>query len=200
MKQSNHLKGKTQQEKLDYLNALQYSIVLKKKGDNFSLIIPELSLVVLNENLDKAYSELHEQKQKLFMNMLECEAEDEIQTPKKGLYTQDTFHQLKLFVYKLLIICVLGGITLTVSGALLVNKVSNISFTHILTEGGLSMFREFEKFEKRFFDVSEVVKQKRIKKFQGFVESLKPYTQELQPLFLPSPYEGNSKDKEDYNK
>ena len=50
MKQSNHIEGKTQQEKLDYLNALQYSIVLKKKKDKFSLIIPELSLVVLNEN------------------------------------------------------------------------------------------------------------------------------------------------------
>ena len=42
MKQSNHFERKNQQEILDYLNALQYSIVLKKKEDKFSLIIPEV--------------------------------------------------------------------------------------------------------------------------------------------------------------
>ncbi len=194
MKQSNHIEGKTQQEKLDYLNALQYSIVLKKKEDKYSLIIPELSLVVLNEKLDKAYSELYEQKQKLFTNMLDCEAEDEIQPPKKSRDFQDTIRQLKLFVYKLIIICVLGGITLTVSGALLVNKMSQISVVQILTKGGSSLLSAVE---NKFSNASEELKQKRIKKFQGFVESLKPYTQELQPLFLPPSSQGNGKDKED---
>ena len=126
--------------------------------------------------------------------MLDCEAEDEIQPPKKSHDFQDTIRQLKLFVYKLLIICVLGGITLTVSGALLVNKMSQISVVQILTKGGSSLLSAVE---TKFSNASEELKQKRIKKFQGFVESLKPYTQELQPLFLPPSYEGNGKDKED---
>ena len=99
MKQSKNIEGKNKQEKLDCLNALQYQIKLEKKGEKFSLIIPELSIVVLNEDLDRAYSELFEEKQKFFSNIIDSELEDEIQRPKKSENYNDTLHQIKLFFY-----------------------------------------------------------------------------------------------------
>jgi len=186
MKQSNNVEGKNKQEKLDYLNALQYSIILKKKGEKFSLIIPELSLVVLNENLDRAYSELFEEKQKLFSNILDSELEDEIQRPKRSMYYHDTLRQLKLFIYKLLIICTLGGLALTISGTVIVNKISRISVPQILSKGGATMLSGLD---SKLSDATEEVKQGRIKKVQSFVESLLPYSQIFQTLFVPSPCE-----------
>ena len=125
--------------------------------------------------------------------MLDCEAEDEIQPPKKIRDFHDTFRQLKLFVYKFLIICVLGGMSLTISGAVLLNKMSRISVPQILTKGGSSLLSSLE---TKFSNASEELKQKRINIFLRFVESIKPYIQGLHPLFLPPSCEGNDKDED----
>ena len=57
IRKKNPFIDKTQQEKLNYLNSLQYSIVLRQKIEKFYLIIPELSLVAVSNSLEEAHNE-----------------------------------------------------------------------------------------------------------------------------------------------
>ena len=58
----NQQSAKTRQEKLDYLNSLDYSIVLRQKENNFYLSIPEICLIAKNTDLEAAYRDLFQQK------------------------------------------------------------------------------------------------------------------------------------------
>ena len=184
MKQSKFIKGKTRDERFAYLNSLQYSILLKQKKDKFYLIIPELSLIAINNNLEEGYQDLRKQKQDLITKILDCEAEDEITLPRKTKESHETFHQLKVFTYKLLIICALVGMTFTISGALLVSKISHSGTTIV------SIFKQpiksiIDQLETSLFKTPEDLKQKRLKKLHQFIEALRPYSHELQTLFSP---------------
>ena len=181
MKQSKFIKGKTRDERFAYLNSLQYSILLKQKKDKFYLIIPELSLIAINNNLEEGYQDLRKQKQDLITKILDCEAEDEITLPRKTKETYETFHQLKIFTYKLLIICALVGMTFTISGALLVNKMnySNTSVVSILKKPIKSILVQLE---TSLFIVPEEVQRERINKLRQLIEALRPYYHEFQRL------------------
>ena len=193
MKQPNTIEGKTKEEKVEYLNSLPYSVLLKQKNDKFYLLIPELSLVGVSDNLEEAYKELYDQKQKLLTRLIDCEAEDEITLPRKTHAIRDTFHQIKVFIYKLVIVCVIGGLTLATSGALIVNKTAQISVTDIFMNQIKSIIFRAEKF---IANAPEERKQERLKKIQRFVEELRPIAHELQTLLALPVQEEEENDKE----
>jgi len=181
MKISKSSIGKTREERLTYLNSLQYSILLKQKNEEFYLIIPELFLIATNKNLEEGYKDLHKQKQNLIKQILDCEGEDEIILPRKSMKPHETFQQLKIFTYKLLIICTLFGMTFTISGALLVNKMnySNTSVVSILKRPIKSIMIQLE---TSLFHAPEEVQRERINKLRQLIEALRPYYHEFQRL------------------
>ncbi len=194
MKKWKPIKGKTREERYTYLNSLQYSILLKHKKGKFYLIIPELSLVATSNILEDCYKDLQQQKEDLITRILACEAEDEITLPKKTKETYETFYQLKMFTYKLLIICALVGMTFTISGALIVNKISNsgVSIVSILKKPVKSIIVQLE---TSIINAPEDEKQKRLNELHQFVEALRPYTNEIQTLFLPPVSDRGSEDQ-----
>lgn len=183
MGRSNTLQGKTRQEKLEYFNSLQYDITLKRKKGKFHLIIPELPLLVAHENLEEAYKELCEQKQRLFSEMLDCDAEDEITIPRRTRNAREELHQLKIFVYKLLIICFLLGTTLVFGGRAIMDKVTSISAGDIAKSATKSVV-------STFIDAPESAKEMRIKRLRQFLKDLHPVIEELKSAFSPLYPEG----------
>lgn len=183
MKKIIPIQGKTRQEKLEYLNSLQYSILLKRKNDKFYLMLPEIALVAVNDNLEEAYKDLLEQKRNFFGNILDCEAEDEIIPPRETYEGHETFHQLKMFTYKLLIVCFLAGLTLTISGALISHKIASISGERIAKEVVNGIIGEAK---KTITNTSEDVKQERLQTIHHLVEALRPVANEVRTLFSPS--------------
>ena len=173
--------GKTREERLAYLNSLSYSTLLKQKNEKFYLIIPELSLIATNNNLEDGYKDLHKQKQDLIQQVLDCEAEDEIILPRKSMKPHETFQQLKIFTYKLLIICTLFGVTFTISGAVIMNKMNNsgTSIVSILKQPIKSIMLQIE---TSLLIAPEETKQKRLEKLHQLVEALRPYFHEFQTL------------------
>jgi len=173
--------GKTREERLDYLNSLQYSILLKQKKENFYLIIPELCLIAENNNLEDGYKDLNKQKKHLIERVIDCEVEDEIILPRKTVRPHETFYQLKVFTYKLLIICTLVGFTFIISGALIVNKLSHSSpsIVSILKRPIKSIMIQLE---TSLLNAPEELKQKRLNKLQQIIEALRPYIHEFQML------------------
>lgn len=180
MKKIIPIQGKTRQEKLEYLNSLQYSILLKRKNDKFYFMHPEIALVAVSDSLEGAYRGLAEQKRDFFNNMLDCEAEDEIIPPRETYEGHETFHQLKMFTYKLLIVCFLAGLTLTISGALISHKIANISGGRIAKEVVKDVIGEAR---RTIADAPEDVKQERLQTIHHLVEALRPVANEVRTLF-----------------
>ena len=194
--------GKTQKEKLDYLNSLQYSVFMKEIKDRFYLIIPEISIVSVNNKLEEAYKDLNEQKQGYFTKVLACEAEDEINFPHKIRDAHEIYHKLKLFTYKLFIICLLGGVTLTITGAIMSNKIVEISnfvdnkisntisdITGPLHPSSLvDIAKKIVSETKDYIvDVPEEMRQERLENLRELVIVLRPLVQELETLFISPP-------------
>ena len=193
MRPSNPIEGKTKEEKVEYLNSLPYSVMLKQKKDRFYLIIPELSLVGVSDNLEEAYEELCDQKQKLLARLIDCEAEDEITLPRKTHAARDTFHQIKVFIYKLVIVCVIGGLALVTSGALIANKTTQISAADMLKNQIKSIIFEAERF---IIYAPEDRKQERLKKIQRYIDELRPVIHEIQILLTSQANDGEENIKE----
>lgn len=172
---------KTREERLAYLNSLQYSTLLKQKKEKFYLIIPELFLFSENTNLEDGYKDLQKQKQELIIQILDSEAEDEIVLPRKIRKNQDTFQQLKIFTYKLLIICTLFGMTFTIGGALIINKMnsSGTSIVSILKQPLKSILVQLE---SSLLLAPDETKRERLYKLHQLVEALRPYYNELKML------------------
>ena len=195
IRKENPLIGKTRQEKLNYLISLQYSIVLRQDKDKFYLIIPELSLVAVSNKLEEAHDDLYEQKQNFFTKTLDCGAENEIILPRRTQEGREIFHKLKLFTYKLFIVCILGGLTFTISSALLSNKIGEAS--DILTSSAFNISKKLIKdTENLLINAPENIKQERLERLHKLVEALQPFVQELETLSIPSHEEIRVKNKE----
>jgi hypothetical protein len=192
MKRLNPFDEKTKEEKIEYLNSLSYSVILKQKNDRFYLIIPELSLIGVSDNLEEAYQELSNQKEKLLARLIDCEADDEIILPRNIHKTSDTFHQIKVFIYKLVIICVIGGFTIVTSAALLANKIAQISAVDILKRQARSFIVSGERYLNAAMGGS---KQEKLEKVKLHVDELRPFVREIQTLFTSPVNDGEEKTK-----
>ncbi len=185
-----HSNNKTWQERFDYLNSLQYDILLKKTKGKFYLFIPELSLVAIGEDLTQTYNNLNEQKRKLFNEILDCEAENEIVLPRNTCRRHKVSDQLKVFTYKLLIVCFLLGTTLMFGAAAINDKIASISSANIAKKIiRISMF-EIEKFN----DLPGDAKKMQIEKLHKFLESLRPVVDEFRNTFSPRQAEIKAKE------
>ncbi len=185
-KNNSPFKNKTLDEKLEYLYRLDYTIVIKQKKKKFYLIIPELCLISESSKLDNAFKNLIEKKQNFFVKTLECEAEDEIQLPRKNQSTKTTFQNLKLFIYKLLILCFFSGLTITVSGAFLSNKIGDVTsdLPNLIIDISKQLFK---KTGNIIINTPKELQDERIRKFQELIKGLDPFIQELQSFSTP-PY------------
>lgn len=186
------MEQRTRQEKLEYLNSLQYSIQLREKNGRFCLSIPELALVATSNNLEDAYEDLCEQKLSLITRAVDCDAEDEVAPPLKIRTRRKTYYELRLFTCKVLIVCFLGGLVFVMSAALLANKLANISGGTLVKSLATSMIREAE---TEIIYAPEEIKQERIKKIQRLVDALRPVAHELEKLFPHSDEEDGGKDQ-----
>jgi len=162
------------------LNSLQYSIRLREKSGKFCLTIPELALVATSDNLEEAYKDLCEQKSGVIARVLDCDAEDEIALPRKIRTRRKTYYELRLFACKVLILCLLGGLIFVMSGALLINKMANISGGNVAKNLATSMIRGAE---TAIIYTPEEIKQERLKRIRRLVEALRPVAHELEGLF-----------------
>ena len=175
----NRIPGEGRADKIVYLKSLQYDILLKQKGGKFYLYIPELSLVGVGQDLNQAYQDLYAKKQDFFDKILECEAEDQVALPRKLGQSQYLANQLKTFVIKLLIVCILGGSTLIFGSVVIKNKIAGISAADIVQKIARSLVLE----AKKATNISPEHQQKRIEKLRQFLDAFSPYLYEFERTF-----------------
>jgi hypothetical protein len=148
-------------------------------------MIPELSLITVNSNLEAAYRELFEKKQTYFNDMLESEAEDEIVLPWERQKRQVVWSRFGNFLLKTLIVCLLLGSTLIFSGAVIVNKVASISGVDVAKKIAYTVFWEAENFANAPDDIKEL----KLERLRQFLNAARPFIREIQTGFSAPPSE-----------
>jgi len=168
------VKGKTREEKREYLNALPYVYQLRHTGESFCLMIPELSLVAIHPQLDAAYADLTRQREALFQRCLDIGAEEDIVFPRQFTQGRETWRQVTMFTYKALIICGLTGLAILIGGSMVVNKMS-IALSGVFdktTEKVMSLAENFS-------NAPEARKEEHLEKLRTFLKSMKPIIHEV---------------------
>jgi len=178
----NNLRDKPIEHKIKYYNSLSYEVIMKKKENKFYLYMPELSIVTINTNLDKAFIELEKKREKYFTTLLSYDSDHEIRLPNKIKNKFEIYQKMKLFIYKLIIICFLGGITFSLSIALISNKIAEIPdrFDDISIVD--NMWKSVGKV-KEIIEAPEEIQKERLETFHELLLMLKPFVQELEILF-----------------
>lgn len=172
------------QKKLEFLNALSYPIILKVKNHTFCLKIIELSLMAVHENLEIAYRELCQKKEKLFNDSIEFETVDTLVLPHGSLQRKEMYDQLKIFVAKVLIVCLLGG----VFSFFAVSKIKDaLPNTATVKDAAKALVDEVEKIANE----PQERRQERTKQYRAIISGLRPIIQELQAELAGSASESN---------
>jgi predicted RNase H-like HicB family nuclease len=94
---------------IEYYKKLEYNVILKRKGEDFVLFIPDLNIWSKAENLEKAYAELKEEKVKYIEKMSQEKALHLIVEPQ-GMNRKKLTNEFALFFIKLGIVSVLIAI------------------------------------------------------------------------------------------
>ena len=186
----NQLNGKTKEEKLKYLNDIKYPVTVNQRKDKFHLMIPELSLMVTSKNIDDGYKRLIEEKQSFFEDLIDSEVEDCLRLPKEGKEIRDISFEIKLFIYKLMVLLLIISIPMGLGGYIVKKNVNSV-IRKISNNGVDAINQLVYKIEKKITDVPESKKQARLERIKIIVDSLSPYSTEFHRLLIP-PKEKNS--------
>lgn len=171
----NQKKEMNNDEKLKYFNALTYNIILKKGNKSYSLIIPEISLFVVNDNLQDATEDLFRRKEMFFKDMISSGCEDDIALPRHLARKNELLSQLKIFMCKLLIVGLIFIVSCAIGGRMIMNKVASISGMDVAKKVVENVVFQID----RILDEPKEDQEQRIKKIKAIVNKLKPIIREI---------------------
>ena len=166
-------------EKLQWLNHLEYTIETKHTQGRFFLFIRELNLVAVHTDLKSAYDDLQQQKQRYFLNLLEAGWEQALVLPTAMSRRNEWIEQIKIFLLKVLIVCLLFGFTFALGGVVVINKLSNISPSDIIKKAGKEVIVQI----RQVTDVSPEEEQKRRAEWHKIFQAMKPVVEEYNNTF-----------------
>jgi hypothetical protein len=180
-------KANTREERMNWLISLNYNIYLRVKDDTYYFTIRELALVGTGENMDVSYQNLIDQKLKYFDYIIDFEADNEVTLPRKVENKYETIRQLRIFIYKVSIVCILGLVSISIGGSLVGQKFANISGESLAKKVIKGSLLTVENGIDNYLNqTSDDLKEQSVTKFRRLIEELKPYIDELQKLEPPS--------------
>lgn len=171
-----------EKDRLEYYNQLTYQCVLKKKGNLFILLVPELQLVVEGESLEKAYEKMEKEKELYFKEMIRTDYTEYIQEPAKTKMNKTGTSPLLLFAAKfftatlgiLLIVILLGNLAVVTITPRIEDKVK--------AEVSRSK-KKVKELLVRFHEMPEEEKEELRQDIRSAVKDLKPFIDELKVAF-----------------
>ena len=148
--------------------SLNYSIILKKKGDLFFLRIPQLGLIVSDKDLSHAHDLLEEKKNDYFSQQEEIGEFDPVLLAPKSI--ENTGQQSGISTKKII----------TFSFAFhAVSILFNLVIVGVLF---LAVSKPLSRMGKKF-TTERMKNPERIERFRGKMEVIKPYINEINNVF-----------------
>lgn len=163
---------------LDYFVGLGYDVVVRKKNDNFCLLIPELTVMAYGKSVSEAYENLVKEKEKYFRNIVEFDLEETVKMPVAMTIRPEHSHEIAQFIKKALIIFVLIVIFFTGLTIPVLSSVQNI-----INRTAASIPENVVKLESKLANMNDKEKEEVRMKIRNAVTNLKPFTDEFRVLF-----------------
>ena len=172
----------TKREDLNHFMHLNYSVILKKVKDSYFLLIPELSMIVEDEDLSKAYEILEREKEAYFNKIIILNEQDAVKEPAENLVKKRLWPDLTRFFLKTVIIAVVSFLVLACSqpffDVFVSKRLSQLPSAVSPMLMGLS--------EKAYskLDSMPPEKQKELRlKLGRLIQQIKPFTDEIKVLW-----------------
>jgi len=156
-----------------------YEVTLKTRKGKYYFYIRELQIPASGDTLDSAYKELMRKKDELIKELEETDSLDELPQPVSKPSAKQGFDlkNLGMFSLKTLIVGLICGIILTFAGIELNTVVSKIGVMNPGNKLEEELYRAVD------HEISPERQEKIIKSIRVIVKRLKPFVDEIKPLF-----------------
>ena len=154
----------------------EFSVVLKEKDGRFCLLIPELSIVVVNRDLQTADNELKNQKELVLERAAEWGVQEELGFPVKRRAVDRHLLALRPFLVKSALILVMGASTLIVTAKVLTSEMSRLpakQLSRAAVDGILSGLR------RSVIANTETQRAEKLGSVSKFVDDARPFAKEI---------------------
>lgn len=169
----------TPQDKLAYLESLDYEVLIRRRNGRYHLVIEELPVVADGPDVASAHAELERRKTALLRGLLEAGAEDEIEPPRS--YRGGELRRLALLGAKTAVVCALAGVAVAMTGRELSRQFENVSLSRLVKRNASMLAGEAEK----FVSVPAETKAERLKAFRKTADELRPFVEEARKAWEP---------------
>ncbi|NLT23717.1 MAG: hypothetical protein GXX82_11785 [Syntrophorhabdus sp.] len=172
---------------LQYFMGLNYDAVMRRKGEEFCLFIPELSITAYGKDIGDAYANLTAEKERYFKNIVEFDLQETVSEPASVTIRKKQYHELVQFILKILVVFVLIVILFT---ALFLPVLASFEKAVSRTAASIPekvIPRVVEKVEGQLTRMSDEDREKTRLRIRAVVTSLKPFADEFKALFADGP-------------
>lgn len=172
---------------LQYFMGLNYDVVMRRKGEEFCLFIPELSITAYGKDIGDAYANLTAEKERYFKNIVEFDLQETVSEPASVTIRKKQYHELVQFILKILVVFVLIVILFT---ALFLPVLASFEKAVSRTAASIPekvIPRVVEKVEGQLTRMSDEDREKTRLRIRAVVTSLKPFADEFKVLFADGP-------------
>jgi hypothetical protein len=154
-------------EKLIFLKGLNWKITAQKKNGKYVLAQPQLGLVVEGSSLDGLWGQLESEREKLFKNLIDIGAEDEISFSDIDKSRATLWIETKYFLARHMVLGFFYGMILLTAILVLSSQIKKATNR---------MSSEITKFSHPEQERQE----RQLEEFKATVQSIKPYYKELE--------------------
>ena len=167
-----------------------YDAIMSIKKGKYYLYIRELQMLGCGNDINSAYSDLTRKKQQLIREFQEGENLNELPIPAKKATPSlgNDFREIRLFLFKLGIVAILGLLVFSFANGVLSNSID--PFTQAIKDKiRVSKFGNFllvQLEDAIEHDITPEMEKRIINDIRILVKRLQPYTNELKPLLKPT--------------
>lgn len=170
------------EDKLQFLNNLDFPILIKEKKDLYYAFIPTLSLSCEGKQVDDCYSKIKELKEQHFRRLIETDSAEDVLFSNPHFFLIGEFNRIKLKIFNYLVTTLfIVGITLFL-GWQITAVFSRMAFS--VTELLHKDVARIQDEVKNLRGASVEKKKERIEKFKTSLREFKPYSDAVREVIF----------------
>ncbi|MBK34493.1 MAG: hypothetical protein CME26_03055 [Gemmatimonadetes bacterium] len=152
-----------------------YSIILKERGGEFCLMIPELSIVSIGSDLQAVYDDLAARRAALLRTASEWEITEELGFPVRKRSWDKSLLKLKPFFIKTLCVLLVGSVVSLVTVRMLMAELKSLPTKQLAKSAVSGVLLGIQ----RTVSGSESERIRKLEHLRAFADRARPFADEL---------------------
>ena len=171
------------QKDLEYFTKLNYDAVMRMKGDEYCLFIPELSIIASGKTPDEAYKELFNEKERFFINVIELNLQETVNEPAIVKIRKKQYQDIFQFILKVFITFLVFVVLFVVFFLPVLSSIENALAYKVWTVSEAMLIKVVDKVDNKLSSMPEKEKDATLLRIRGILQKVKPYSNEIKILF-----------------